>query len=83
MFPKHENIEAGFTQCVKLREENPEKFDEEIREKIELRQDEEEEFKGDKIWIPFVKKFFIVTELTKFIPFFKILLKSTIESHIE
>lgn len=85
VFPKHVNVVDGYLSCVKLREfsSDTKKFDEELKDEILLGEAQVKDNESHAIWKHFQHKFTKVGELGKFVPFFKELLKSALQSCID
>lgn len=73
--------EDGYEPCNKLREwfDSPEEYDERLRQQIMLIREEQYGLESHDIWGYFQHKFARVAGLGKYAPFFRILLKASIE----
>ena len=83
VFPDHEK-EDGYEPCNKLREwfSSPEEYDERLRQQILLTREEQNGLESHDIWGYFQHKFARVGGLGKYAPFFRMLLKSSIEATV-
>lgn len=83
VFPKHKKLD-GYLQCTKMREfsKDKEAYDQSLKNAILLTETQIRGKESHDIWKGFQPKFNLVNDLGKYYKFFKILLKSNLETCI-
>ena len=81
VYPLHEGVADGYIKCTQLRNfaSSDEEFDKQLEKEILLGPEQADDRDSHDIWKYFQHKFTKVGELGKFVPFFKDLVKTSLE----